>query len=114
MLIRSFSKTLFFVATVAITLSASAEYRVYQYMVSSRLNPRGPASVVITSTLDPNSYVKYHGGNRSIRVNLLNTWMCKGHTGGDPICDAPLAKLMDTTTPQDNPEAIQQGVDAAL
>ncbi|WP_412471475.1 hypothetical protein [Halobacteriovorax sp. RT-1-4] len=108
MLTHSFNKLLI-IATIA--LSANAEYRVYQYMVSSRLNPRGPASVIITSTLDPNSYVKYHGGNRSIRVNLLNTWMCKGHTGGDPVCAAPLAKLMDVTNPE---EAQEQGNNGTL
>lgn len=88
MLIRNFNKI--FLASF-LALSIQAEYRVYQYMVSSRLQPEGPTSVIITSTLDPNSYVKYNGGNRSIRVNLLKTWMCKGHTGGKTPCKSPLA-----------------------
>ncbi|AYF44444.1 MULTISPECIES: hypothetical protein [Halobacteriovorax] len=88
MLIRSFNKILL---ASLLTLSIQAEYRVYQYMVSSRLQPQGPASVIVTSTLDPNSYVKYNGGNRSIRVNLLKTWMCKGHTGNKMPCKSPLA-----------------------
>lgn len=92
MLIRNFNKILF---AIVLGVSAQAEYRVYQYMVSSRLTSESPASVIITSTLDPNSYVMYHGGNRSIRVNLMNTWLCKGHTGNKPTCAAPMAQLMN-------------------
>lgn len=80
-------------------LSLKAEYRVYQYMVSSRLRPQAPTSVIVTSTLDPNSYIMYHGGNRSIRVNLLNTWMCKGHTGNKKPCDSPIAQLSNQLNP---------------
>ena len=72
---------------------ALAEYRVYQYMVGPRLQDRTPANFVVTSTLDPQSYVQYHGGEGALRVNLLKTWSCKGHTGGKEICKSPLAKL---------------------
>lgn len=62
-------------------------------MVSPRLNTRKPASFIVTSTLDPKSYVSYHGGNSSIRVNLLKTWTCKGHTGAKSVCNDPMAML---------------------
>ena len=74
--------------------SAHAEYRVYQYIVKSRLkSPHAEKGYVVTSTLDPVSYIAYHGGDSSIKVDLLRTWMCKGYTGeGAPICDSPEAK----------------------
>jgi hypothetical protein len=49
---------------------------------------------MVTSTLDPTSYVSYHGGQGALRVNLLKTWTCKGHTGGKAICEDPMAKLL--------------------
>ena len=45
---------------------------------------------LVTSTLDPVSYLSYHGGNSSLRVDLLRSWMCKGHTGNQQApCNGP-------------------------
>lgn len=96
---RSFlcNKKLFFILAIVLgtTGSAVAEYRVYQYYVKSRLNiKRDVASYLVTSTLDPVSYLSYHGGNDSIKIDLLRTWMCPGFTGMfKDICDGPLEKL---------------------
>ena len=69
-----------------------AEYRVYQYYVKSktpRLDDQKP--YLVTSTLDPISYLAYHGGNQSIKIDLLRTWPCHGYTGGNKeICKGPL------------------------
>jgi hypothetical protein len=81
--------------------SAAAEYRVYQYMISPRLTERSPASFVVTSTLDPTSYVSYHGGSGAIRVNLLKTWSCMGHTGGKELCPEPLKQAMNELVERD-------------
>ncbi len=75
-----------------------AEYRVYQYMVSPRFQARKPSSVLVTSTLDPTSYLSYHGGQAALRVNLLKTWTCKGHTGRKSVCQDPMAKLVTGKT----------------
>ena len=79
--------------------SVNAEYRVYQYMVAPKDPGRSPSSHVITSTLDPVSYIHYHGGSDALRVDLLKTWMCKGHTGGKEICADPLKKMNNEATP---------------
>lgn len=70
---------------------AMAEYRVYQYIVKSKRGaPHPEKGYIVTSTLDPVSYVAYHGGDTSIKVDLLRTWMCKGYTGaGKPLCESP-------------------------
>lgn len=67
--------------------STFAEYRVYQYYVFTKvknLNPLPPQ--IVTSTLDPKSYVAYHGGKDSIDVNLLRSWQCFGNTAKTPVC----------------------------
>ena len=77
---------------------ASAEYRVYQYFVKSKFNlPQDKEGHLVTSTLDPVSYIAYHGGRQSIEIDLLRTWVCKGHTGHfKKFCDSPLDKLKKT------------------
>ena len=74
-----------------------AEYRVYQYYVKSRLqNSRDNEAHLVTSTLDPISYLSYHGGRNSIKVDLIRTWICPGFTGMfKKICDGPLEKLKE-------------------
>lgn len=75
--------------------SALAEYRVYQYFVKSRLNiKKDQKAYAVTSTLDPVSYLAYHGGGSSIQIDLVRTWLCPGHTGMfRDICDGPLEKF---------------------
>lgn len=74
------------------TEGLKAEYRVYQYYVSSKYKkPDEQKPYLVTSTLDPVSYISYHGGEESIKVDLLRTWPCPGHTGsGKPLCSAAL------------------------
>ncbi|OUR97803.1 hypothetical protein A9Q84_06275 [Halobacteriovorax marinus] len=70
---------------------AKAEYRVFQYYVKSRLKlPTDQRGYLVTSTLDPVSYLSYHGGNTSLKVDLLRSWTCKGHTGNyQELCRGP-------------------------
>ncbi len=81
--------------TLLIALNAQAEYRVYQYYVKSRFTlPQDKNSYIVTSTLDPVSYVAYHGGYDSIKVDLIRTWPCIGHTGaGKELCEPPLERF---------------------
>jgi hypothetical protein len=85
-------KFITFTVLLVMALPAFAEYRVYQYYVKSKF-PRleDQKSYLITSTLNPTSYLSYHGGNSTLKVDLLRTWMCKGYTGaGKEYCRAPL------------------------
>ena len=73
------------------TICAQAEYRVYQYYVKSK-NPfvQDSKAYLRTDTLDPESYVRYHGGHDSIEVELIRSWVCKGYTGNfKKTCPAP-------------------------
>jgi len=66
---------------------AFCEYRVYQYYVRPKLqNIVQVSAELVTSTLDPISYVAYHGGRESIEVNLLRSWQCFGNTSKEPVC----------------------------
>jgi hypothetical protein len=78
----SFINALVIFALVLISAETKGEYRVYQYYVKSKIQlPVDNKGYLVTSTLDPVSYLSYHGGNSSLRVDLLRSWMCKGHTG---------------------------------
>ncbi len=85
------AKAFVFSIIALVSMAAKAEYRVYQYVVKSKLKaPHAEQGYVVTSTLDPVSYVAYHGGDTSIKVDLLRTWMCKGYTGaGKALCESP-------------------------
>jgi hypothetical protein len=64
-----------------------AEYRVYQYYVRTKVNNLTPTTpYLVTSTLDPKSYVSYHGGSDSLEVSLLRSWMCLGNTSRTEVC----------------------------
>jgi len=72
-----------------------AEYRVYQYFVKDNLTKKQNDSILVTSSLDPVSYVAYHGGNQAIGIDLLRTWICPGNTGNKrDYCDGPYNKLI--------------------
>lgn len=77
--------------TCLLPLSVMAEYRVYQYSVKSKLQmPRDQKAYIVTSTLDPTSYLSYNGGNEALKIDLMRTWTCKGYTGnGKEICSPP-------------------------
>jgi hypothetical protein len=87
--IYSLILSFFSIATV------SAEYRVYQYYIKSRykLN-HDQQGYLVTSTLDPVSYLAYHGGHESLKIDLLRTWVCPGFTGnGRELCASPSGQL---------------------
>lgn len=49
-------------------------------------------SQYIVSSLNPQAFKSYHGGNK-VSVDLLRTWMCPGYTGrGVTPCDHPYDK----------------------
>jgi hypothetical protein len=81
-----------------ITFALQAEYRVYQYSVRSTLpKPFEQHSYLVVSTLDPVSYLSYHGGSNSIQLDLVRTWTCLGYTGnGQDLCDSPAAQVATT------------------
>ena len=89
-------KAAFTIITLIFAARSFAEYRVYQYIVTSKYPISADDSAyTVTSTLDPVSYVSYHGGRESLKVDLLNTWLCKGHTGGRKPCSSPLKEMED-------------------
>ena len=69
-----------------------AEYRAYRYLVRTKENvTQGQGAYLVTSFLDRQSYLAYNGGENALEANLLDSWMCKGHTGNmRPICPSPL------------------------
>ncbi|MCY4523198.1 MAG: hypothetical protein OXB84_00525 [Halobacteriovoraceae bacterium] len=70
---------------------ARGEYRVYQYYITAKQNRSfDPLPHYGVSTLDPVSYVAYHGGKDSVKVDLIRTWICRGDTDGEEICRPPL------------------------
>ncbi len=77
-------------------LPLHAEYRVYQYYVKAKYPmSQDQQSYLTTSTLDPVSYMAYHGGSNSIEVDLLRSWICLGNTAKEQFCPAPLDKAME-------------------
>lgn len=72
-----------------------AEYRVYQYIVKNNVKIKdAPNGHLVISTLNPRSYLAYHGGSNLVNIDLLRTWMCPGNTGmNKPTCDSPYGEL---------------------
>lgn len=83
---------------------AFSEYRVYQYFVTSKhIKSTDSNAYQVISTLDPQAYKAYHGGNEAIKVDLIKTWTCPGHTGARrPICPAPQDEVTSNDTHQLN------------
>ncbi len=80
-------KLAFSLLTLIYATQGYCEYRVYQYYVRSKLqNITKVDAELVTSTLNPVSYIAYHGGNESIEVNLLRSWQCMGDTSKAPVC----------------------------
>lgn len=73
---------------------AFAEYRVYQYYVKAKNSfKKDPSAYLVTSSLDPTSYISYHGGAQSIEIDLVNTWVCKGNTSKKELCNSPFTEM---------------------
>lgn len=81
------------------SFSLRAEYRAYQYIVKTNdpyaVATRAPAQYIV-STLNPQVFKSYHGGN-SVSIEILRTWMCPGYTGlRTKVCDHPYDKGLET------------------
>jgi hypothetical protein len=83
-------KKIGFITFLLFNLPALAEYRVYQYSVTNLNQSNNLSSPQIAlSSLDPISYVAYNGGAQAIKIDLLDSWMCRGNTGKDKYCRSP-------------------------
>lgn len=103
-----------FIYTFILTLSlgsALAEYRVYQYVIKAR-NPFSinQKAYITTSTLDPQSYLSYHGGASTLKIDLLRSWKCKGDTSHKEFCESPYSKAKKTMSSQEATPATSEGV----
>lgn len=79
---------------------AFCEYRVYQYYVRTKIQNINPVGAeLVTSTLNPVSYIAYHGGSESIEVNLLRSWQCMGNTSKLPVCSISEGKELTEAPP---------------
>lgn len=81
---------------IIMSFSASAEYRVYQYIVSNKIQTTSdaPKSNIVLSSLNPVSFISYHGGKGLVNVDLVRTWMCSGYTGDNKkYCQSPYGEL---------------------
>ncbi len=76
--------------------SVFAEYRVFQYYVKKHPpSQKDPYAYLTLSTLDPVSFVSYHGGSTFVKVELMRTWMCPGYTGHNYFCKSPYEKSLE-------------------
>jgi len=79
-----------------VSFSVAAEYRVYQYILKNNIktaNDQNNSQIVISS-YDPQTFISYHGGSNLVKLDLLRTWICPGHTGHRAdYCDSPYKKL---------------------
>lgn len=76
-------------AIVFTTTDSNGEYRVYQYLVKNK-NSTENGPYLEKSSLDPISFLAYHGGKNSIDISLLRTWICRGNTSYIKTCSPPL------------------------
>ena len=79
-----------------ISQNAWCEYRVYQYVIKNKVVSSNdqPQSSIRTSSLNPQSFIAYNGGNNLVGIDLIRTWICPGYTGKKKkICNSPYGKL---------------------
>jgi len=82
--------------SLLLSQSAWCEYRVYQYVIKNKVISSfdQPQSEVITSSLNPQSFVAYNGGSGLVAIDLVRTWICPGYTGKKKkLCDSPYGKI---------------------
>ncbi len=104
-------KKLAIIALVLTSASVSAEYRVYEYVIKAR-NPFSinQKAYLVTSTLDPQSYLAYHGGASTLKIDLIRTWMCKGDTSKSDYCESPYQQMKRETASQQEDISQSEGV----
>jgi hypothetical protein len=75
---------------LVLTFSVEASYRVHQLKLTYYDNQ---GTVVkeetVLSTLDHLQYEHYHGGFRTVRAQLEDTWYCAGDTSRKALCPRP-------------------------
>ena len=89
---------LFYIISFIIFINTNAlgEYRVYQYYVKSKNKfSMDQNAYLVTSTLNPNAYISYHGGQETLETDMLRSWMCYANTAEQPICPPPLESIGD-------------------
>lgn len=94
---------------VAIALSASAEYRVFELIISKKTKD-GKLQPVrsVTHSLDPIQYPEYYPLNPDEIISYVNTWMCRGNTSQfKPYCPNPKKSTQPLTANQRSPAANQ-------
>ena len=78
-----------------------AEYRAYQYLVST--NPEQKSTTILTTSLTPTAMTRYYGLSKQ-KLYLLRTWICPGHTGGKKTCNPPyLAQNLESFLLEEKP-----------
>ena len=87
---KKFIKLIPFLVILMLSFNLMAEYRAYQYIVKSKNSTELPnknvPSSIIVSTLNPISFIAYNGGEKTIAIELINSWICPGNTSNKPIC----------------------------
>ncbi len=80
-----------------------AEYRVYQYEIRPLFEQIRNENYIITSTLSPKNFPTYHGGESSLKITLLKSWICKGYTGGfQGLCPSPQTEFIQEQKQSEN------------
>ena len=70
--------------------SSYAGYRVHELKLTYYSQEGVPVrEEVVLSTLDHLQYEHYHGGFRTVRAELTNTWYCPGDTSRKVFCPNP-------------------------
>lgn len=84
-------KILIFSFLAIIAMSASAEYRVFELIISKKIKDGKLQPVrTVTHTLDPIQFPEYYPLNTDEIISYVNTWMCRGNTSQfKPYCPNP-------------------------
>lgn len=84
---------LVFLAVVFLSVSASAEYRVFLLKIEKRATTTAEGEAVqarfVESTLDPEQYRGYYPVAADEIVTYTDTWRCRGRTDRLPLCPNP-------------------------
>jgi hypothetical protein len=81
---------------IGFSKKASAEYRVYQYLVKPKMASSMATQMdakIQRSTLNPVSFLAYHGGASAIDATLVRSWMCPGSTARKDFCRHPSERV---------------------
>jgi hypothetical protein len=86
-------RVLFLMAPFVFTLSVQAEYRLYLLRITDHKTQK---TRTLYSTLDPLQYKMISILSPDESIDYVDTWKCKGNTGGYKIhCAKPLEKIAE-------------------